>query len=435
MMVSLPEDALKLAALEPVEVDWTQSNLEFASPRTNLSPIAFFVPELLAPSGTSEARLSGSPSDGFEGFVDIDGLNTRPIFPFGSFREVETRLEIDRTIATLERFKGDIGREPMTMPGKIDFRDLDDLAFGFSVQGDDLPILRQAGLLLRSNLNVVAQKERGEEASITGEIVLQEGLFLMDTTVLTASGGGGQSAATRPPYFSVDVEPLGDWELDLAVTGDRFMRLQTPAATGVLSMDMKLSGTLREPLAVGRVEFEEGDLVFPFASFELTEGLIEMRIDDPYTPMLSLIGETRRFRYDLGIEITGSAFDPSIRFSSSPPLSSEQILLMVMAGDVPDANFNYSASQRASKIGTYLSQGLFSSGGEGGLGSRFSLVTGENLSEQGKETLEMEFKLDERFQLLGEYDEYDAWNTGLRWRILRRRAKESSESETLEVSE
>ena len=287
-------------------------------------------------------------------------------------------------------------------------------------------------MLLRSDLDVLVEKKRGEVASISGAIGVEEGLFLMDTTALAPSGGGGQSAKSRPPYFSVDVDPFADWILDIAVSGDRFMRLQTPAATGTLSMEISLKGTLSEPMAIGRVEFDEGDLLFPFASFALTEGLVEMRVDDPYTPVLSLIGESRRFRYDLGIEITGSAFDPSIRFTSSPPLSSEQILLMVMAGDVPDANFAYSASQRASKIGSYLSQGLFSAGSEGGLGSRFSLVSGENLSEQGKETLEMEFKLDERFQLLGEYDEYDAWNSGLRWRILRRKPKESDSRESAE---
>ncbi len=435
MEVAFPESVLSLLALEPADVDWGATQIEFSAPETSLAPVAFFVPQLLAPGGVFESRLSGSPTDGFSGFVRIDGLNTRPIFPFGSFRNVRTRLELDRAIATLQEFNGDIGREPMRMTGEINFEDLEDLAFSFEVEGADLPIMRQAGLLLRSDLDVVASKKNGEAAKIGGEVVVKEGLFLLDTTVLTASGGGGQSAESRPPYFSVDVDPFKDWELDLAVKGERFMRLQTPAANGVLSMDMALTGTLGEPLSTGRVEFDEGDLVFPFASFGLTEGLIELRVDDPYTPMLSLIGETRRFRYDLGIEITGSAFDPNIRFTSSPPLSSEQILLMVMAGDVPDANFNYSASQRASKIGTYLSQGLLSSGSEGGLGSRFSLVTGENLSEQGKETLEMEFKLDERFQLLGEYDEYDAWNTGLRWRVLRRRPKENNSSEAQEVTE
>ncbi|MGK0237352.1 MAG: translocation and assembly module TamB [Candidatus Pelagisphaera sp.] len=433
--IVFPEAVLKLAAFESEEIDWATTKLKLEAPQSSLAPIAFFVPQLLAPGGTFEARISGSPAGGFSGFVGIEDLNTRPIFPFGSFREIRTRLKIDRTVATLEEFRGNIGREPMTMQGEIDFREIEDLVFDFTVKGENLPIMRQSGLLLRSDLDVIASKERGSDAKIAGDITVKDGLFLMDTSALTESGGGGQSAETRPPYFSVTAQPFADWKLDVAVKGDRFMRLQTPAATGVLSMDMKLSGTLEEPLAIGRVEFDEGALLFPFASFDLTEGLIEMRIEDPYTPILSLLGEARRFRYDLGVEISGSAFDPKVRFTSSPPLSSEQILLMVMAGDVPDSNFNYSASQRASKIGSYLSQGLFSSGGKDSSGGRFSLVTGQDLSEQGKETLEMEFKLDERFQLLGEYDEYDAWNAGLRWRMLRRKPKEETLEEDVEVSE
>jgi len=433
--ILLPEEALQWVALKRAEVDWSQSQFDFSSPKTSLAPIAFFAPQLLTPSGTFESQFSGSPKDGFSGFVSIDGLSTRPVFPFGSFRNIKTRLKLDRTTATLESFKGDIGREPMSMAGNIDFQNFEDLAFDFAIKGNNLPILRQAGLLLRSDLDVVAKKSRGEEARIDGEIVLKEGLFLMDTSALRSSGGGGQSAESRPPYFSVDVPPFADWRLEVSVKGNQFMRVQTPAATGVLSVDMDLKGTLKEPLAVGRVEFDKGSLIFPFASFDLTEGLIELRVGDPYTPMLSLLGEGRRFRYDLGIEILGSAFDPRIRFTSSPPLSSEQILLMVMAGDVPDENFNYTASQRASIIGTYLSQGLLSSGGGEGFGSRISLVTGQNLSEQGKETLEMEFVLDDQFQLLGEYDEYDAWNAGIRWRAIRRKAKKESDIQKREVSE
>ena len=432
--VLLPEEILRWVSLDLAQVDWMETQFNFSSPSTSLAPIAFLVPQILTASGTFESQFSGSPKEGFSGFVSVGDLNTRPIFPFGSFRNIQARLKLDRTIATLENFKGDIGREPMSMSGDIDFQDIEDLAFRFAIKGDDLPVLRQAGLLLRSDLDVVASKKPGSQASIIGEIELKEGLFLMDTSALRSSGGG-QSAETRPPYFSVDVLPFADWGLEIAVKGDRFMRLETPAAAGVLTMDMELKGTLKEPLAIGRVEFENGRLMFPFASFDLTEGLIELRIEDPYTPALSLIGEGQRFRHDLGIEILGSAYDPRIRFTSSPPLSSEQILLMVMAGDVPDENFSYSASQRASKIGTYLSQGLLLSGGGEGLGSRFSLVTGQNLSEQGKETLEMEFRLDDQFQLLGEYDEYDAWNTGIRWRAIRRKAKKDSDDEKQEVSE
>lgn len=424
--VRLPEGIYGWATLEPAEVNWMETDLRFVAPPTKFAPIAFFAPEIFAPAGSLEAHISGSPEKGFSGFFQIYGVGTRPIFPFGSFRNLSTKVDFQGECALLSAFRGEIGREPIELTGEIDYGNPDDLSFEFAALGERLPVLRRAGLLLRSDIDLKASKKRGEDAIIKGTVTLKDGLLLLDTTALRSSGGG-QSAETRPPYFSVDTEPFASWKADIAVTGERFLRLQTPAATGFLSIDMALQGTLEEPIALGRVEFDQGSLIFPFASFGLTEGLIEIRKEDPYTPMLSLFGETRRFRHDLGLEITGSAYDPSVRFVSSPPLASDEILLMVMTGDVPDSDFAYSASQRASKIGSYLSQGLFSSGGQSGIGSRLSLETGANLSEQGKETMDIEFKIDERFQLLGEYDEYDEWNAGLRWRVLRRRAISEAE--------
>ena len=102
---------------------------------------------------------------------------------------------------------------------------------------------------------------------------------------------------------------------------------------------------------------------------------------DPYTPTVEMLGSSRRFGYDISVEITGSAYDPQVHFSSSPPLSSEQIMLMVMAGENPDGMFYYSGTQRASKLGTYISKGLFASGESGGsFLSSLSLDSGENLS-------------------------------------------------------
>ncbi len=186
--MQLPEEILQWVSLDPAQVDWAETQFNFSSPSTSLAPIAFLVPQILTASGTFEAQFSGIPKGGFSGFVSVGDLNTRPIFPFGSFRNIQARLNLDRTKATLENFKGDIGREPMSMSGDINFENIDDLAFRFAIKGDDLPVLRQAGLLLRSDLDVVASKERGSQANIIGEIELKEGLFLMDTSALKSSG-------------------------------------------------------------------------------------------------------------------------------------------------------------------------------------------------------------------------------------------------------
>lgn len=430
--IELPAEALALLSFGSPDVNWTSTQIDFSISESSLAPLAYFAPQLLRADGTIEGEIEGSLTGGLSGFLSIEGANTRPIFPFGSLREISSRFSLDGYLAKLESFSGNIGLEPINVTGSVDFSKLAEPRFEMNVSGENLPLLRSEGILLRSDLDLAITKDSKEPTIVSGELNLQESLFLMNLSALTAGGGGGgQSAESRPPYFAVDIPPLDDWRLDIALKGDRFLNLQTPAATGTLSIDKKLVGTLGEPYLQGQARYDDGDLLFPFATFVIEQGLVEIRVDDPYTPMLNINGQSRRFGYDLSIDITGSAFDPQVRFTSSPPLTSEQILMMVMAGENPEGMFNYSVSQRASKVGTYLAKGLFSSSGSGGgIGSRFSLSSGENLSRQGKETLDVEFKLDEQFQLLGEYDEYDAWNAGIRWKAIRRKVfKEEETSE------
>lgn len=404
-------------------VPWLETLVSLEIAPSSFTPLSYFAPQILGAGGTIEASVLGSIAEGFDGRVSIENLNTRSIFPFGAMREIQMDIDLSKRIATLERFSGNVGREPLVLEGWLNYDSLNDLSYELTAVGNELPLVRQSGLLLRAGLDVSIEKKKGSVTKVDGAVILEDGLFLMDTTVLLEGGGpGGRSAASRPPYFSVEASPLSEWELDVDITGEHFMQVQTPAAQGLLSIDMKMEGTLGEPFVIGEVIFEDGELLFPFAGFYVEQGLIDIRIDDPYTPILNIRGESRRFGYDLEVEITGSAFDPQVQFRSSPPLSSEQVLLMVMAGENPEGMFDYSATQRASKLGSYLSKGIFSSGGSGD--SRFSLSSGANLSEQGKETLEMEYRLSESFQFVGEYDEYDAWNGGIRWRVKNPRKKE-----------
>lgn len=413
----LPEDAIG-KMIEGESIDWSRSRIDFTLPQSDLMPISRFAPQYLGSEGTIQADLKGESLDSLVGSVELEGVNTRSIFPFGALREITTKLAIENEVLNLEGFVGHIGRDTIGMEG---FFNMKDNSFDLSVAAENAPLLRQAGMLIRSDLDLRISQSSGELAEVTGEVNLRESLFMMDTSVLASGGGGGgRSAESRPPYFSVDVSPLNDWKLNLGIKGDRFLKLRTPVANGLLSVDLDMVGTLEEPLLKGRVLFDEGDLVFPFAAFKIQRGDIDFRIEDPYTPIIEMAGETRRYGYDLSVGITGAAFDPQVQFTSSPPLSSEQILLMVMAGENPEGLGEYSSSKRASKIGSYLSKGLFSSGDDsGGIGSRLSIESGQNLSRQGKETMEIIFNLQERFDLVGEYDEYDAWNAGLRWGILK----------------
>jgi len=72
-----------------------------------------------------------------------------------------------------------------------------------------------------------------------------------------------------------------------------------------------------------------------------------------------------------------------------------------------------------SLLGAYLGQSLISSvGGDSSQSERMSISSGERVSQQGRETYEIEYRLDDRFSLVGEYDEFDAYYAGVKWRLL-----------------
>jgi translocation and assembly module TamB len=206
------------------------------------------------------------------------------------------------------------------------------------------------------------------------------------------------------------------------------MRLRTPVFAGVASARFRLGGTLGEPRAIGEIVIDEGSVRMPFASFTVTQGSIRLTEADPYEPAVYLRGAGRRYGYDVTMEIDGTASQPNVMFTSSPPLDSEQVLLMVMTGAAPSNEITKTATQRVANIGFFLSQSLLGSlGADAADADRLSFASGEKISRQGKETYDIEYRLSDRWMLTGEYNEFDEYNAGVKWRAFRGNSKSSTE--------
>ena len=116
--------------------------------------------------------------------------------------------------------------------------------------------------------------------------------------------------------------------------------------------------------------------------------------------------------------MTGELPAPNVTITSIPAMDAADALLMVMTGQAPATDTTTAASggQRLALLGAYLGRGLFQDLGLGGE-DRLEIAAGERISRSGRETYEFEYKLGEHWSLLGEYDEYDAYNAGLKWRV------------------
>ena len=117
----------------------------------------------------------------------------------------------------------------------------------------------------------------------------------------------------------------------------------------------------------------------------------------------------------------GPADGANVILSSTPPLTSEQILLMLTAGEVPQSDFSFSNGARAGRLGTFLGTDLLSRyWGSDPAKERLIFRTGESISGAGRLTYSVEYRLTDRWSIIGAYDEFNAFNTDLKWKVFTR---------------
>jgi translocation and assembly module TamB len=278
-------------------------------------------------------------------------------------------------------------------------------------------------VIVRAGFDLRVVRDSAAPAHISGRVDLGPSFFTSDLVSLIPTGGVAKPEM-RPPYFSVSDEPFAGWTLDVALKGEDFLRVETPLFRGRLSADFRLEGTLAEPRAIGRLSSSGSSLLLPFAALPLEQLEITLSADAPYEPAIIATGSTRVFGYDVHMEAMGRAAEPTLLFSSDPPMSSQAVFLMLTTGALPGSSHTIPTMERSKRMAFFLGRGLvaaFGLGSNGGDGaSRLTVRSAENFSREGRETIYVEYDLGGRWSVVGEYDRFDAYNGGVKFRILDR---------------
>ncbi|EIQ02137.1 hypothetical protein OpiT1DRAFT_00717 [Opitutaceae bacterium TAV1] len=393
--------------------------------KAKVASLARYMPTYLAPAGEVSTDIRYGPRQRLEGTLVLEGAASRPLGPLGVLQQIEAHLRFHERTVEVESLKALAGGQPVTLAGKADWPRGGRPRVDVTLRGQNVPFVRQAGLVVRGDLDLAARSLDDDSGGgrISGEVRLRESMFLADLTSLLP--GGTRGASRRPPYFSVEEPPFRDWEIDVSLRGQRFLRVRTPVFAGLVSARFNLAGTLGNPRAVGEATVEDGRVIFPFTTFVVQEGGgIRLTEASPYEPRLQLTGTAQRYDYDLRMELGGTATDPTVQFFSSPALDSEQVLMLVMAGMAPTESSFSASSSRLARFGTYVGADVLRQlGVDDGTSERLTIRSGEKLSRQGKETYAVEYALGGRWAVVGEYDEFDGYNAGVKWRFTPKRAE------------
>ncbi len=413
-----PEGGWPALKENPVSLLRSQGEAEVQIADARIAAFQPYLPEAVAPAGTLTINASYRRGS-LDGTLILREAATRALGPLGVVRDIAADLALDGRRLVIQSVRARAGGQPLQVSGEIALPPDGQPRFDVHVAGTNLPFVRQAGLLVRGDVDLKLATPEAGPTLISGTVRLRDSLFMRDLRTLVGGGGGGSGGGARPPpYFAVEKAPLSQWRLAVEVVGDRFMRAETPVFNGLASLDVQLTGTLGDPRATGEVTLDRGRVLMPFANFEVQRGVVRLTEQNPDQPQLDIVAETRKHGYDLKLEATGPANAPNVEFSSSPPLPSDQILLFVMAGVPPQDGIASSMTSRAVQLGAFIGKGLV---GAGGGESRLKLESGADVSEQGKATYDLEYDLGNRWALTGDYNRFDEYGAGVKWRVWPRR--------------
>jgi translocation and assembly module TamB len=406
----------------PTAFDWSTAMAHVEIPDADLAILGKHLPNLIAPKGRLRARVDLAAGGKFSGELHLVDATARPLPPFSTLQEINADLTLSDRTLTVQKLTAKLGNEPVTVDGSVTLVPGEAPRLALGLKGANLPLVRNTSLLIRNDVDLHAITDAKGITRVSGTITLRDCLVLANLSALLPTGQRG--VTRQPPYFSVDVEPFRAWPLAVEVRGQQAIHIRTTVFNGTASARFQLTGTLGEPRAVGEINVNDGQVLFPFATFTVQSGTLRLRESDPFHAAVNLTANSQRHDYQLRLEATGQLPTPTVVLSSTPALEAEDVLLMVMTGQPPtnDATTTSSAGQRLAVLGAYLGKGIFDDLGYGGE-NRLEISTGEQVSLQGRETYDFEYKLDKRWSLTGEYDRFDSYNAGLKWRVYTEESK------------
>lgn len=401
--------------------DWNQAQGHLELAEAQVAALSAYLPDVISPEGRLTATLDLKTGKRLEGVLSLTNAATRPMGPITPVRDIAALVQFDGHRAVLQDFRAQIGGQPIRADGFVTIPELDGsgLVYHVNLSGTNVPLARSPELLLRGDFAVSLRGGSNQPTLLSGAVTLQDGLYVQHASALVWSAP--RRPEWRPPYFSVTNAPFADWKLELAVRGDRFLRIRTPVFSGILSADFQLKGSLLAPVLTGDARVNSGRMIFPFGSLTIDQGLASFSGNDSRGPNLQINASGRNYRYDLRLEVKGPADGANVIFSSTPPLASEEILLMLTAGEVPQSDYAFSNGARAGRLVTFLGKDLLSRYfGSDPAKERLIIQTGESISESGRLTYSAEYRLTDRWSIIGEYDQFNAFNTDLKWKIFTR---------------
>ncbi len=365
---------------------------------------------LVHPQGSASMQLSNAAAR-FAGLPPMDELEGRATL-------------LGRTL-TIERFSGQMGSGPFALSGTAGLEEGGE--WELELEGEEVLLLRDTDARVRADMDLQLQGPV-QEPQLTGTLGLRRVHLRENLDFLGLLRGRGGPPTRRKAVALVLAEQgaLSKLLVDVRVETVEPIQFQSNVASGGLRGSLRLEGPGSGLVPTGDLFLDPSAIKLPGGKLRLTGGLVRFDPAHPLAPQLDVNGEARLAGYDITMRATGDLDAPQVDLSSSPALPVDQVLLLLLSGQLPEEGSPVGLSA-ARTLTVYLAKDLLSRWSGSDLNSneswldRLEIVSGQEVSRSGLGTLEASYRItdeervdDRAWYVVAERDRYEDVNFGLR---------------------
>ncbi|MFH7325919.1 translocation/assembly module TamB domain-containing protein, partial [Desulfurivibrio sp. C05AmB] len=295
----------------------------------NLEWLAPFIPGLRRLEGrlAADFQLRGSLADPeLSGFLRLDQGELRLSGDAPALSAIRAEAQFDQRGLELIALQGLWGGAPFNMQGRIDLppafpADLSrELMINLELRGEDILFYRAEGIRVRgrTELKISGPLER---LRVEGEVAISDGRYTRNVDFLQAfRAPGGPRPQSGLGLFSLTSAPWRDITFNIRLTALQPFLVTNNMARGSLRPELLLSGSGELPVLTGEIYLDPTRISLPSGRFNIESGLIRFPAHDPDRPEFDLLATARLAGYDISLVLQGTADEPIITLSSTPPL-------------------------------------------------------------------------------------------------------------------
>jgi len=306
-----------------------------------------------------DLKVNGTPTHPlFSGSLMVRDLNLSygelPFHLAGLNGEI--RLEGDR--ATARSLKGLSGGGSVTVQGTMTLAGSPRFDISASVEQAHVQYPSDFTSQLSGVLQLTGTTDNSR---LNGELTVRQLFASSSFSVLNLVSQVGSPLITPPIGVSSPV--ASSVRLNVLVSSAPTIRLETADLRLVADVDLRVQGTLANPVVVGSIHALNGETVIRGNRYKVTRGDISLANPFRTQPILDLEATTRIQRYDLTLDISGPLDQIKVAYRSDPPLPTADILSLVALGySREQREMSLSQSERVSTVGAsaLLSEALSS---------------------------------------------------------------------------